>query len=246
MNKSSLYVSVLALAVSVAAVVISVKKCDTAKQPATVNAEQIAAILKDQPKMVVDAIESYQLKQREAQIAEAAKLFKDNIEAINNSPNVPFVGKADAKVVLAEFFDFSCGYCKRLAPTIEKIVAANPDIKVVFQPITFVSPEISTYAAKAALAAAEQGKFMPVYKDLLGYQGRLTKEAVDEIAAKNELDMAKYREDMEAKKANDVLKGVASLAEKVQIHGVPTLLLNGTQLQTFDPEAIQEEINKLK
>lgn len=244
MNKTSLYVALLALVVSAAAIVTATKKPDASAET-SINSEELAAALNKNPQMIVNALQKYEQDQRENQAAEAAKLFKNNINELNNNPDAPYVGPKDAKVVLVEFFDFSCGYCKRLAPAVEEIVANNPDIKVVFKPITFVAP-ISKYAAQAALAAAEQGKFMPVYKALLSTDERLDENKINQIVKDAGLDMSKFNEDVKSEKVQRTIRGVSSLAEKVQIHGVPSLILNGTQLQTIEVDGIQAEINKLK
>ena len=125
------------------------------------------------------------------------------------------------------------------------MVKANPDVKFVFKPITFVAP-ISKYAAKAALAANEQGKFIEMYTALLGSNERLDEDKINAIAEKLGLDMAKFNADVSAQKAQDAINNVAQLGNKLQIHGVPALVLNGTPLQTIGVEGIQEEINKLK
>lgn len=244
MNKTSLYISIVALLVSGAALFVASKKEAIQATPAEIDVAELSTVLYNNPQMVIDALQQYENIQREAQAREAARLFLENIEEINNDPNTPFVGPEDAEIVLVEFFDFSCGYCKRLAPAIEAIVKANPDVKVVFKPITFVAP-ISKYAAQAALAASEQGKFMEVYSQLLATNG-LTEAKIDEIAQKAGLDMDKYKEDVNSQKVKDTVQAVANLGNKVQIHGVPSLLLNGQQLNTIDVDGIQAEINKLK
>ena len=244
MNKNSLYISVVALIVSVVAVVASFSKCDKAVKT-TVTAVDVKKALDTDPKMVIDAIEKYQQQQQELEMKKAAEAFEANIEDINNNPDTPFVGKKDAKVVLVEFFDFSCGYCKRLAPAMEEIVKNNSDIKVVFKPITFVSP-ISKYAAQAALAANNQGKFMDMYKVMLAAPERLTEESINAMAEKAGLDMDKYNADVKSEKVSKIISDVATLADKIQIRGVPALVLNGRQLQVIDAEGIQAEINKVK
>lgn len=245
MNKTSLYISVVALLVSGAALFMASQKSPVQSTSSSLDIAELSNALYNNPQMVIDALQQYENVQREAQAQAAAKLFMENIEELNNNPNTPFVGPEDAKVVLVEFFDFSCGYCKRLAPTVEAIVKANPDIKVVFKPITFVAP-ISKYAAQAALAAGEQGKFMEMYTVLLGSQERLDEDKINEMAKKLGLDMDKYEQDVKSQKVQDTIKGVAELGNKVQVHGVPSLILNGKQLNTIDPEGIQAEINKLK
>lgn len=247
MNKSSLYISLVALVVAVSCFVMCATNCKkaTVQPKAAVNAADVASVLNNDPQIIINALQKFEELQREAQAKEAAKLFKENIEELQNDPSTPFVGPKDAKVVLVEFFDFSCGYCKRLAPTVEALVKANPDVKFVFKPITFVAP-ISKYAAKAALAANEQGKFIEMYTALLGSNERLDEEKINAIAEKLGLDMAKFNADVSAQKAQDAINNVAQLGNKLQIHGVPALVLNGTPLQTNGVEGIQEEINKLK
>ncbi len=216
-----------------------------AKAPAALDVSELRVALENNPEMIVSALQKYEDVQRQAQLQEASRLFKTNIEELNNNANAPFVGPKDAKIVLVEFFDFSCGYCKRLAPAVEAIVKKNPDVKVVFKPITFVA-QISKYAAQAALAANEQGKFMELYGIMLGSQSRLTEETINSMAEKAGLDMKKFKEDVASEKVQNTIKEVSDLANKLQIRGVPTLVLNGTQIQVIDEAGIQSEIDRLK
>jgi len=239
--------SVVALIVSVATALYCFFGCcaNKAKAPASLDKAEIRAALENDPEMVVSALQRYEQLQREAQLQEASRLMKANIEQLNNNENSPFVGPRDAKVVLVEFFDFSCGYCKRLAPSVEEIIKKNPDVKVVFKPITFVS-QISKYAAQAALAAQEQGKFLEMYAVMLGSEERLSEEIINRMAEKAGLDMKKFKEDVASAKVDATIKEVADLANMLQIRGVPALILNGTQIQVIDEAGIQAEIDRLK
>ncbi|MBP5615411.1 MAG: thioredoxin domain-containing protein [Alphaproteobacteria bacterium] len=250
--KKSLYISVLALIVSIATAACMMFCCCNhrsmqAAKPAAaaLDVAELRTALENNPEMIINALQRYEQSQREAELQQAARLFKENIEELNNNASSPFVGPKDAKIVLVEFFDFSCGYCKRLAPAMEAIVAKNKDIKVVFKPITFVAP-ISKYAAQAAMAAHEQGKFMDLYKAMLGAEERLTEESINAMAEKAGVDMKKFKADVASSKVEDSISGVARLSEKLQIRGVPTLILNGTQIQVIDEAGIQAEIDRLK
>ncbi len=245
--KNSLYISVVALVVAVLTALCCFFGCCSHKTtaPAALNVADLRVALENNPEMIVNALQKYEEVQRQAQLQEASRLFKSNIEELNNNANAPFVGPKDAKIVLVEFFDFSCGYCKRLAPAVEAIVKKNPDVKVVFKPITFVA-QISKYAAQAALAANEQGKFMELYEVMLGSQSRLTEETINSMAEKAGLDMKKFKEDVASEKVQTTIKEVSDLANKLQVRGVPTLVLNGTQIQVIDEAGIQAEIDRLK
>lgn len=244
--KNSLYMSVVALIVSVATALYCFFGCCAHKAKApSVDKVELRAALENDPEMIVSALQRYEQLQREAQLQEASRLMKANIEQLNNNENSPFVGPRDAKVVLVEFFDFSCGYCKRLAPSVEEIIKKNPDVKVVFKPITFVS-QISKYAAQAALAAQEQGKFLEMYTVMLGSEERLSEEIINRMAEKAGLDMKKFKEDVASAKVDTTIREVADLANMLQIRGVPALILNGTQIQVIDEAGIQAEIDRLK
>ena len=246
--KNSFFISVIALIVSIATALYTFMGCGSQKTVAassSIDKAELRTALENDPEMVVGALQRYEQLQREAQLQEASRLFKANIDQLNNNANSPFVGPKDAKIVLVEFFDFSCGYCKRLAPAMEEIIKKNPDVKVVFKPITFVA-QISKYAAQAALAANEQGKFVEMYSLMLGSEARLTEEIINSMAEKAGLDMKKFKDDVASQKVLDVIQEVSDLSNKLQIRGVPSLVLNGTQIQVIDEAGIQAEIDRLK
>ena len=68
------------------------------------------------------------------------------------------LGNPNGKVVVVEFADYACGYCKRSVADLNALIAENPNIKVVMRELPILSPQ-SADAAKMAMAAAEQGKY---------------------------------------------------------------------------------------
>ena len=226
---NSLYVSLLALVVALVALGMCIHCC---AQKQSLSVEET---LNNNPEIIINAMQNYEQKMREQAAAEAQ----------NNDANTPFIGAADAKTVLVEFFDFSCHYCHKVYPAVKKIAEANPDIKIVFKPLTFVAP-ISQYAAKAALAANEQGKFFDAYKAIFEFEGRPDEAKVDELVASTGVDMEKLKADMNSAKVNNALSSINDLAGKIQVNGVPALFLNGKQLQTIDGAEIQRQIDSVK
>lgn len=239
--KKALVISIVALLASVAALVKvylpCAKKADT---NASVNVEQV---LRDHPEYVVNALQAYEQKMRDEEEARVQALVKSN-EAALKEGNAPFQGPADSKIVLVEFFDYACGYCRRLYPELNEIIAQNADVKVMYRPLAFVSP-YSEYAARAVLAANEQGKFNELHTALFTVQKPLDEKLVDELAGKAGIDVEKMKADMKSEKVNAAFAANNSLAEKIQINGVPSLILNGEMLQPA-PKAIQEKIDQAK
>ena len=237
MNKiNALYVSLVALVVAIIALVMCIVCCNRGGKAG--SSADVEKILADKPELIANALQLAEQKRIEA----AQQAIKDNMDALTNNPNDGILGNPDGKVVLVEFFDFSCGYCHKIYPAIKNVVAKNPDLKVVAKSMTFVAP-VSKYAAKAALAAKEQGKFEAVYKGLFEAQGPLTEAKVDEIAVLSGVDLEQMKADMNSPKIEKALNDMSDLAGKINVTGVPTLVLNGKVVQTLDEAVIQSEID---
>lgn len=209
-----------------------------------VSQADLAAVLNRNPKLVFDAMQAYERQQREEQERAAAALLEQYAGEISSDTNVPFVGPKDAKVVVTEFYDFSCGFCKRLAPELEKVIADNADVKFVFKPLTFLGP-ISLYKAKAAYAADKQGKFIEFYTAAMN--GNANNEAeVDEMAGSFGINMANYKKDLASSEVSNKISEVASFAQKIQVNGVPALFINGKPLNGRSAAEIQSAIDAAK
>jgi protein-disulfide isomerase len=233
-NSSSIVVSVIAMLLSVIAIVMNIfgfgKKVDVEKA------------LVEKPELVVEALQAYEVQQREQAMKAVEENLKEHADELYARADDVVIGNPEGTKVLVEFFDFSCGFCRRVLPSIETIIANNPDVKVVAKPLTFLSPA-SKYAAKVAVASAEQGKFAEVYKALFKNEGRLSESKIDEIAQAAGVDMVKLKEDMNSAKVEKTISDAASLASKVNVTGVPTMVFNNKLLQTLDPAVIQEAID---
>ena len=210
-----------------------------------VSEEELATMLKKNPKMIVDALEAYQLQLQEEAEREQQEAVAKYADEINGTENAPTFGPADAKVTVVEFFDFSCIYCKKLAPTMEKIMADNPDVKFVIKTLTFLTP-LSPYQAKAGFAAHKQNKFIDFYKKVMDSKEVMDKKAVDKVAEDLGLDMEKYKADVDSTEIADDLGEIAVLSQKIHIRGVPSVFVNGKPVQSYNAEDFQAEINSVK
>src|SRR3546814_19463389 len=84
-------------------------------------------------------------------------------------------GAKDGDVVLVEFFDYACGYCKASLPDIDRLLSVDKGLKVVYRELPILSDD-SGQAAKASLYAAKQSKYGLFTRPLFG-AGHLCKEA---------------------------------------------------------------------
>ena len=212
------------------------------EQKLTELEEKIKDVIVNNPSLIVGALQIYEDKKYQEELIKQAEEYNKYIDEINSDEI--YVGKKDGKYTLVEFFDFSCGYCKQLAPRLHRLLENNPELKIVFKPIAFLSQN-SEVAAKGAIAASKQGKFMEMYLKLM-VEPRLEQERVFEIARDIKLNIDIFKKDFEANETLELLNKTRQTADKINIKSVPTLVLNGMPLYANTDEQLQKAIDILK
>ena len=162
--------------------------------------------------------------QREkAQIAIAAR--RSELLADAGSPVAGPASEAGGSVSLVAFFDYRCGYCKKVDPLLKKLAAEDPTLRIVFKEFPILGPE-STFAALAALAAREQGGYLKFHYALMASTD-LSREAVERIAVESGLDAERLKKDMAKPELPSALARNRSLADALEIQATPAFVIGG-------------------
>ncbi|MFZ2979664.1 MAG: DsbA family protein, partial [Sphingobium sp.] len=131
-------------------------------------------------------------------------------------------------VVLVEFFDYACGYCRATLPEIAKLVAQDSNLKVVYRELPILS-EQSADAAKVSLLAAEKGQYMPFHRALYG-AGKVTRDSIFAAAAQVGIDRKAAEAAMVSTKYNAEVESNIRLAQTLQASGTPTFVIGNQVL----------------
>ena len=95
----------------------------------------------------------------------------------------PSKGPSAAPVTIVEFSDFQCPHCKEAQPAIEKLLAAHPEVRFVFQNFPLAMHDWARKAASYADCVAQVGKpdaFWKFVGDTFEAQGQITASNADE------------------------------------------------------------------
>ena len=151
----------------------------------------------------------------------------------------PERGPKDAKVTIVEYSDFQCPFCARVYATLENDVLKDygDKVRIVFKnfPLTSIHP----WAGDAALAsecAFQQGndKFWAMHNGLFSKQGDITRENLKdkagEIARDAGLDVARFQECFDGKKAQAAVDADVHEASALGVNSTPTFFVNGRRL----------------
>jgi protein-disulfide isomerase len=142
-------------------------------------------------------------------------------------PMVAFVvGPADAKVTVAEFFDYRCPYCKASLGAVQALIDSGLNVRVAFIERPILTPD-SHVAARAAIASRRQdGKYLPFHRALMESTGELSRDRIFDIAKTVGLDTAQLERDMTDPAVEESVKQSTALATKLNLTGTPTFVIN--------------------
>jgi protein-disulfide isomerase len=138
-------------------------------------------------------------------------------------------GNADARVTLVEYGDFECPACGQAYGTIKEAQHAfGPNLRFVFRhfPLRSSHPH-ALEAAKAAEAAAAQGRFWPMHDRLFQHQTRLDSDSLVEHARAIGLDLERFRTDLQGREAETRVREDLSSGNVSEVKGTPSLFING-------------------
>jgi len=172
------------------------------------------------PEVIPEAMEVLRDRMTAATIAEHA-------EALFRNPADPVAGNPDGDVTIVEFFDYACGYCKRMLPRLRKVLDNDANIRVVFKEFPILS-EDSVTAAKAALAARLQGNYLDFHMALMGARGRLSEDRIFEIARSVGLSTSLLKQDMERPELARIISDNRQLARDLGVSGTPAIIVDST------------------
>ncbi|WP_217577272.1 DsbA family protein [Mesorhizobium sp. GbtcB19] len=178
------------------------------------------------PEVLVQALQSLDERQREADAAQAKETLKARANDIFQDKQSPVGGNAQGDVTLVEFFDYNCPYCRLMAPIMDQAMADDPQLRIVYKEFPILGPD-SVFAAKAALAAERQGKYREFHKALYGSRTRVTEAVVLKIAAETGLDVERMKGDMQKPDIQALIDRNAELAQALRITGTPGFVAGG-------------------
>lgn len=186
------------------------------------------------PEVLLEVSQVLQEKQQHKLQDQAKAAISDNAKDLL-SGELTSVGSPKAGVTLVEFFDYQCIHCKHMATLVEKLSSKDKNLRVVYKEFPIFGNSSET-AAKAALAAAIQGKYVPMHNALFNIEQRLDDKLVMDAAKSLGLDMEKLKKDMSGPTVTGILDANRKLAEKMHLMGTPAFVIASTPKGVFNPK----------
>jgi protein-disulfide isomerase len=153
----------------------------------------------------------------------------DNVlteSAVLRDPDIPVAGNADGDITIVEYFDFNCPYCRKVEPELRQVVQDDGKVKLVYKDWPVLGP-VSVIAAKMALAAKYQDKYVAAHDALMGTASKLTEPRIRELLAGAGIDVDRAAKDLEtnAKAIDTILARNNDQATAFGFKGTPSFII---------------------
>jgi protein-disulfide isomerase len=164
--------------------------------------------------------------------------------AILRSPGTPTVGTKQADVILVEYFDYNCPFCKKLTPALQGLLAADAKVALIYKDWPILS-DVSKYAAAMALAANWQDKYVVAHDALMAATRLSSKSQVDALLKDAGIDLPLLKQHRETHNAEiaAILQRNDTEARALNIRGTPGLLVGRHIINgVYDVSGLQQAV----
>lgn len=198
---------------------------------------EIRAYLLENPEIIVEAINALEERQAAAQADADGAMVERYSDALFNDGYSWVGGNPDGDITVVEFMDYRCGFCRRAAPEVDKLLAGDGNIRLIIKEFPILG-EASLLSSRFAIATHQiegNDAYKQVHDALIDFTGDLNEITLARLADGLGLDSQAILERMESDAVSDVIAKNRRLAQQLQINGTPTFVVEDQMLRGFLP-----------
>ncbi|OWU81342.1 DsbA family protein [Phaeobacter sp. 22II1-1F12B] len=239
-----------ALLATTSALVLSVQAAfafdpaNMTEQERTAFDAAVRSYLLENPEVIVEAINLMEQRNAEQQAAADDELVAAYSDELFNDNHSWVTGNLDGDIVLVEFMDYRCGYCRRAVPEVNSLLEDDGNIKLIIKefPILGEASVISSRFAIATLQVAGDDAYGLVHDALLEMNGEINGVTLRRLGEGLGLDVDAIMDHMDSDEVTAVIVTNRQLAQALKINGTPTFILVDEMLRGYLPADQMAEI----
>ena len=191
----------------------------------------------ENPEVILQAVEQMQNNQAQAQMQADFDLVTANADEIFDDGYSWVGGNPDGDITLVEFLDYRCGYCKRAHGEVAKLLETDGNIKLIVKEFPILGDQ-SLLASRFAVATkqvAGNDAYKQLNDALMAFNGEVSLPALRRLGESFELDVAAIEAKMDSDEVTQEIAQTRALAQKLQITGTPTFVMQDEMLRGYLP-----------
>lgn len=206
--------------------------------------EEVRAYLLENPEVLIEAMDILQSREDQAAANRDLEMLAANQAAIFQSPDDWVGGNPEGDIVLVEFMDYRCGYCRKAYTEVEELVKSDGNIRFVVKEFPILG-EASLLSSQFAIAVRQlhgDAAYKSAHDALIALRGEPTVDTLGRLAADLGFEAQPILDRMDAPEVMSVIQANHALADKMEISGTPTFVLKSMMLRGYVPLDAMREI----
>ncbi len=198
---------------------------------------EIRDYLLENPEVLLEAIAVLEQRQADAETVQDQSMVMSYADDIFNSPYDWEGGNPDGDIVLVEFMDYRCGYCRRAQPDVARLIETDGNIRYIVKEFPILGDQ-SVLASRFAISTRQtlgDDAYEMVHEALMDMRGDMTEDSLRRLAEGLELDADAIMTGMDSPDVDAVIAANHTLASRMQISGTPTFVMNDQLLRGYMP-----------
>ena len=198
---------------------------------------EVRAYLMENPEVILQAVEQMQNRQAEAQMQADFDLVTANADEIFDDGYSWVGGNPDGDITLVEFLDYRCGNCKRAHGEVAKLLETDGNIKLIVKefPILGDQSMLASRFAVATKQVAGGDAYKQLNDALMAFNGEVSLPALRRLGESFDLDVPAIEAKMDSDEVIQEITQTRALAQKLQITGTPTFVMQDEMLRGYLP-----------
>lgn len=207
--------------------------------------EVIAKWVEANPKAIIASVANMQKKAMEDQVKEAQKNIGTKKDELFGDKNAPQYSPSGYDMTIVEFFDYSCGYCKKAQNTVEELLKSDAKLRIIYKELPILgqaSEEMSTVALAVNIIDAKSYK---KFHDAMMKSNERGKAAAIKTAKSIGISESKLNEVLknDKDKIAAMIQENRMLASSIGINGTPGFIIGEELIPgAFELQAFKDKI----
>lgn len=199
--------------------------------------DEVRAYLLENPEVLMEAIGVLEQRQAQDQVTNDQDLIISHAEPLFNDGHSYEGGNPDGDIVMVEFSDYKCGFCKRAHPEVNELVRSDGNIKLIVKEFPILG-EQSALAARFAVAVlnnTDPDTYVKINDALMAFRGEISTASLERLAGSFNLDTPTIMAAMDGPEVAAVIGQNHALGQSMAINGTPSFVIGDQMFRGYVP-----------
>ncbi len=206
----------------------------------------IAKWVEANPESIIQSVVAMQQKAAEKQQQSAQQNISSKQNDLFKESSDPVYAPKGYDVSIVEFFDYNCGYCKKVQATVEDLIKQDKKVRIIFKELPILgasSVELSKVSIAVNMISA--GNYLSFHNAIMKGNYRNREEAIS-VASGLGIDAQKLEKTLESKRSEieSKIKANQDLAASIGINGTPGFVIGENLIPgAIELSALKEKVS---